>query len=393
MSRSPRIDEAVLHVGAPKTGSTSIEQFLGRNEAALRDRGVLIPRSVGRASAVGLTLFAQSSWRRTSQRRSNGLADRPSFLRHRARTPTRLATEIAEAAETAPLERLMFSTETLWALLRSESEIKRLAGLIAPLAKRVRVVVYLRRQDRYALSLYATQTRFGRRRAFRFPGRLGDADFRYGTRLKRWEAAFGRDAITVRPFERDQLADRDLLEDVAAAAQLGSIEGLSRPHPANPAPSAPIVEFMRRFNAEIPRFDGDRLNPARGPIGDLAELVSIAAPKVSAPAEEARAFLRRFDAENAEIARRYLGRGDGRLFHDETFDDDELSGYPAELTADEAVSIAAQLWRMRGTTRDAKTEPSTEPPTGAATGAGTGAASWTADGSAKTPSDAPLRDD
>lgn len=337
--------KAILHIGAPKTGSTSIEAFLLANEAALSERGAALPRSTGRASAVGLTLYAQSVWRRSGQRKANGLADRRGFLDHRARLSDALIAEAAGLRKTHDV--MLFSTETLWALLRTKAEVARLGRLMREIADETRVIVYLRRQDRFALSLYATQARFGRVRPFQFPSLWQDRMYRYAERLAQWAAVFGPDALQVRPFEPGQLKDGDLLSDFAEQAGLGPIERFARPDPANPAPRSAVVEFMRRMNALIPRFDGAGINAARGPIGDLAELVDIASPKISAPAEAARRFLARFEKGNAAVARRYLGRDDGALFRDDRFEQDPGAGYLGELTADEAIAIAAQLWALR----------------------------------------------
>ena len=341
---------AILHIGAPHIAAAAIERFIDGNRAALRDRGAIAPRSVGRVSAIGLALYALDARRRSDDRRAAGLDERGAFRRHRARLRAALIDEVEAAREeraAPPVETLIFSSDALWRSLRSRREIHRLALLLGDVADEVRVIVYLRRQDRHALSIYAAETRFGRTTPFRFPGRLSDGAFRYDRKLAAWARAFGDGAIRVRPFEAAQLAGGDLLTDFIDQAGLGGVDGFDGVSSADPAPTSAVVEFMRRINAAIPRFENGRLSPARGPIGDLAPLVESAARAPSAPETEARRFLTRFVAGDAAVARRYLGRTDGRVFFDESFAAAPDAGYLGELGADEAIAIAAQLWRLR----------------------------------------------
>ncbi|MEO1293302.1 MAG: hypothetical protein AAFV62_10800, partial [Pseudomonadota bacterium] len=73
-----------LHIGAPKTGSTSIQHFLSDNAGALAERGDLVPEAVGRVSHWALSLYAGSVWRRDSLRRAHSLRNQIAPLGQRA---------------------------------------------------------------------------------------------------------------------------------------------------------------------------------------------------------------------------------------------------------------------------------------------------------------------
>ena len=347
------IRKIILHIGAPKTGSTAIQERLRALRSQLLARGVLVPESAGTVSHAGLSLWAGDVWRVDSLRRAYGLRHSADFRAWRPVFQERLSSEIAGSG----VERVILSSEFLFQRLSTRREVARLHQLLRPLADEIRVAAYLRRQDRMALAMHASACRHGARLPFSFPGVLRAGLFDFAARLRCWAAVFGDDALVVRPFERGALAGGDVIADFAQIAdvpELTSCDGDGDARAANPTPPAAVLEFMRRLNLVLPRFIDGRPNPARGDLGDIVEGLDLHGPPLAAPEPAARRFYARFAAGNAEVARRWLGRADGRLFADLSFEtpDPMTCGEPLDL--DTAIRIAAELWAYQERRRNGK---------------------------------------
>lgn len=336
------IRQLILHIGAPKTGSTAIQERLRGARPALAAGGVLVPESAGAVSHAGLSLFAGDPWRVDSLRRAHGLRHRADFKAWREMFAERFRAEIVGSGAV----RAILSSEFLYQRLSTRREVARLGRLLRPLAVEVRVVVYLRRQDRMALAMHASACRHGARLSFAFPGLLRSGLFDFAARLRLWAGEFGDAAMVVRPFERGALAVGDVVADFAEIAGLPELSApeTAVPRAANPTPPAAVLEFMRRINHVLPRFVADRPNPERGDLGDIIEELGLSGPPLAAPEAAARRFYERFALGNAEVARRWLGRADAALFEDLSFDDPDpmASGEPLDLDA--AIRISAALW-------------------------------------------------
>jgi hypothetical protein len=98
-----------------------------------------------------------------------------------------------------------------------------------------------------------------------------------------------------------------------------------------------------KFNKFVPRFLEETPNPDRGDITSALEAISTGTSSAF-PASILRGIARTFEASNALVARRFLGRSDGKLFADVNYED-ESQGEP--LTLDRTVEIAAHLWCWR----------------------------------------------
>jgi hypothetical protein len=104
------------------------------------------------------------------------------------------------------------------------------------------------------------------------------------------------------------------------------------------------LEFMRRFNAHVPLLAGEHLNPSRGPI--VRAIAAISTEDRLAPSTEAAAaFLDKYAASNAAVARKYLNRANGALFT-EPPPHDRPERLPS-LGVDKAIEIAAKLWQWQ----------------------------------------------
>ncbi len=317
----------IIHMGAAKTGSSTLQEFFHLNRERLRDAGVFYPRSPG-AKQHGLLAESCIDPAREPLAEHRNRVFREAF-----------AGEIARDAN--GMDCLLVSSELLHARLWNAGEVERLKALLEPWCSSWRIVFYMRRQDRYATSLHSTHLRRG-----------GGSDdllevlnphhFMYGHILELWSGVFGAESMLPRVFERGALAGDDIVADFVAASGLPlSLADCTRPANRNAALSADAQWFLREFNRRRPAStdaaDDDETRLRRNIAASLES--NRPGPQALPTRDAARAFHDRYRAANAEVARRWFGRN--ALF-DESFDD-----YPqtsVDATPD-AMDIAAPLLR------------------------------------------------
>jgi len=324
----------VIHMGAAKTGSSTLQEFFHLNRARLRAAGVLYPSSPGARNHSLLAECCIDPERGTA----------PVSAEHRNRDfREAFAEEIAREANGA--DYLLVSSELFHARLWNAGEITRLKALLEPWCSSWRIVFYLRRQDRYATSLHSTYLRRGGE-SDAILDVLNPHHFDYGSILAMWSSVFGADAMIPRVYEPGALVGGDIVVDFLDAGGLPpALANGQRPANRNVALSANAQWFLREFNRRRPATldaSSDAETRLRRHVADF-----LAAHCAGAPAlpdrDAARAFYATYRASNAEVARRWFGR---EALFEESFDD-----YPetAVNAAPDAMGIAAPLLRHLAT--------------------------------------------
>lgn len=180
----------ILHIGSQKTGSTAIQSALDACPQSLAQSGLRFATS-GRNH-----ISHNRMWQAFVANRP-----RPPFLRLR------------EEFKANPDHTHILSCEMF---LRPEVAQVFTRFLSAPQRARTRVIVYLRRQDEYFEAMYKQHLKNGRfqgdvaaYRAF-----LGDR-LAYAPILDAFDTAFGRENLTVVPYERAEFPGGNVVADFA----------------------------------------------------------------------------------------------------------------------------------------------------------------------------------
>jgi hypothetical protein len=147
----------------------------------------------------------------------------------------------------------------------------------------------------------------------------------------------------VRIYDRELLKSRDIVADFFSVMGYREYKASETPPQVNQSFDAKILQFLLLFNKHLPRFRDNRLNPERAGLANALAAISTAAGP-SLPAEELRQVFKLFERSNAVVAKRFLGSADGVLFPNVRFAEGTKT---AELTVEDAVEIAAHLWRWK----------------------------------------------
>ena len=350
---------AILHIGTEKTGSTSIQQFLFANRERLERTGRLFPASAGYLSNHKLVVWAKDRPEPDIVSMATGDSDAASLAEWKDGFVVDHCNEVLPwLAARRRDATVIYSSEHLQSRLVAPSEIRRVARLLRPMYDRVEVVVYLRRQDRYAMSAHGTSVRAGELRAFDFAEvNAAGPYYDHLALLENWAAVFGDEAMTVRVFERPRLVDGDVVADFAELAGLRSRWPRApylMPASENEALSLTAEAALRAFNAlgpDDPRLAGEDPAAVRRFLVDALQGHEDGLERPRPSRASAIAFYERFREGNRAVAERWL---EGRGF-DEGFDD-----YPeAPRTSCPAPDGGALLdellarWRERGRGRAA----------------------------------------
>ncbi len=330
-----------LHIGMEKTGSTALQTVSGKNRDTLMRHGILYPRTAGEINQVKLTLYAAGGPKTLNLRRLAGLVRDDAYKRFKANFAEELRSEIRASG----CSRIHLSNEHLSSRLTSAQQVDRIAAIVCPLADIVKIVVYLRPQAELFLSSYSTAIKAGRTTALEPPRYAENPRYNYANKLSLWGDAFGDENVIVRVYDRNTLVGGDLVKDFFSVMGYEPGSDINIPTTLNARLDHAALQFLLEFNKHVPLFLKESVNPDRGNIiGALAMATKSSGSALPVPAAVLHDIAKLYEESNAMIARRFLGRPDGKLFAGVEYGE-QPKGEP--LTVERAVEISAELWRWK----------------------------------------------
>lgn len=231
--------QVYLHIGMPKTGTTSIQNNLYANRRVLEAHGIHYLSSG--LDKTGHHVYGASIESETFKSEVHGPIVFDTIKRQKYRDD--LVKEIAKSHAS----RFIVSSEVLW-------KVQNLKGLLEPFTPwKPKVVVYIRRQDRALISTYSMLVKWGAgKEEFLDYLAKNRGEFLYSKKLDNLAALFGKDNLIVRPFDEKRLKNSSLIEDFFDA--IGSLDVLPQlsisDERDNEALSLLQLEFKQRLNKE-----------------------------------------------------------------------------------------------------------------------------------------------
>ena len=282
----------ILHIGASKAGSSSIQSFIRRNRPLLNSLGYLVPDvSLGTGENVsGEHVFALEALAKT---------------RDAAGFRARMDAVFAQSGDTA--RAVLLSAENLSNLGNSAI----IEGLSAQYD--LRIVMYLRRQDELLTSAWQ---QWASKIDTDFHAWLIMALKQFGhwdQVLAEWEEKAGADAIVARVFDRNSFVDGDLLHDFIDAIGLHEQIDEFDYHQGESNPSVTdAITMMVSGNRKI--FDDVHDNKFYAALNELTGNNLIERKKVSLLSRKQRdKIIEYYRPVNEAVCRKYF-KGRPRLF-------------------------------------------------------------------------------
>lgn len=220
----------ILHIGTEKTGTTTIQEFLHLNRNLLADNGIYFPKSIGIRNHRPLASWCLPDHRDDVYLRMNNLTG----SHERKAWKNAFIEKFDEELNCLrpQIKQVIISSEHFSSLLGQPFEVETLKRILDKWFSNIKVIVYLRRQDLLALSLFNTLLKAGLRQKRIFVGFSPQYKyFGYKFLMDKWSLVFGKGSIHPGIFEKGEWKNNDLLIDFRNICQIP--EGLNYKLPEN----------------------------------------------------------------------------------------------------------------------------------------------------------------
>jgi hypothetical protein len=263
-----KIKRLILHIGTVKTGTSSIQESLGRAREDLLKYKIHYPgiqpyNHIFSFPPIFVDDTGKIDWFR---RRLQPFEDESTKIQGYARDWRREFTACSRDHD------FIISAEHLSSGFFDEAAVKRVREFVEPYFEEVTVIAYVRHYDSWITSEVQQMIKNGHA-----PGSISEMVQKlqncppvmsYQKSLQKWVNVFGRQSIVVRPFNPRSFYHQNLLADFFHACSLPA-DDISIPEiRANESLSGHAIVFLHKYNQTYPIFVNGSINPNRGLIKD-----------------------------------------------------------------------------------------------------------------------------
>ena len=225
--------QCVLHIGAPKTGSTALENFLLSNRDKLAECGWEYPEATVRGYGHhDLAYLVSGSY--------------PDWALPQKKTFNELLEQLSEA--TADHANVILSSEIFF-MYSNPADVANMCEELGYNTADVRVVLYIRRQDDAHLSWYNQRVKaqgYDKTIAASVDDSFGLWD--YARKIQPWQDVFGTDNIVLRIFDKEELVGGDVRSDFLTILNVPVTDFQQPATEINTRLCRDILEFQRLIN-------------------------------------------------------------------------------------------------------------------------------------------------
>lgn len=297
--------ELILHIGTEKTGTSTIQEFLFRNQEKLMDFGYYYVQSPGKRNNRALPAFCMREHLLDEFHSRNSIRspdERAIFDRQFAQEFLQEIGNIPEHVKT-----VLISSEHFHSRCHHADELQTLRRLTSRYFSSIQVVVYLRAQVEVATSLYSTSLKFGGLDTIEefFSRKVSESFqyFDYEHLLNLWSGVFGKEKVVVSLFHGDNVTRKGLLADFFESIGLPYEDdvGWVRSERQNESLTPFGQLALRLLNKHKPRFSEEhRLNELHQNLRDLI-IDECSGPGVKPVVSTARETQALFDEVNENV--------------------------------------------------------------------------------------------
>lgn len=292
-----------VHVGTTKTGTTAIQSFCIDNQEVLNKKGYCYPMFPYRYKDVSERRNAHFLLEEAANPQEGVFREGMDKIHELFRTYNNMIVS-DEGIWSATYEQRI----TMWRALKAEAKV---GGF------RIKIIVYLRRQDMYLISGWNQMVKSGIGNGAGMPWKdyVNKLDYinkmNYGTHLKKLAALFGKKNLIVRRFEPKRFAGGSIYFDFLQSVGLELTEEFHiEQSERNTRLAGNTHEIQRILNA-MPGVNPGYHSFFRQALLSFADLSGENYPCEMFSKEEAEAFMGRYEEEN-------------KLVSEEFFDGEEL---------------------------------------------------------------------
>ncbi len=280
-----------IHIGAKKTGSTTLQAVLKGNQKMLADHGYFVSKAAGAIEDKAFSGF---------------------YLGEADRLPAMQAwlAECAEAMQ-AGCKAAIITAESL-SDLRLE-EIQKLHDDLVPRFDGIEIIYYIRRQDLMAVSHFSTSLKGGgvtKALMSTQMGARGRRGFNFDRVAEDWEAVFGASSMCLRKYADPGQKGWDIVEDFCTLIGIDFHSELHRKENKNVRLTRNQAAYLRLYNIWAREGRVRHSQEARtklvNALSDLPDDTRIPLPSQ----EEAKEFYKIFKGGNKRIRLKYFPESD-----------------------------------------------------------------------------------
>lgn len=328
-------DKLILHIGTHKTGTTTLQSMLESNSEALAANGFTYPAMPLKWKHAHINRNAYWLSKAAYQRLSS-----KSVAEAEKIAPCRKATEEAFARSKGTV---ILSDERLWYNATRKGFWPAARAILEECgARNITVVLYLRRQDLFAESLwmqYVKNSRLQEDLSTFIARKKMQAVCDYAAGVKKLHETFGPDKVIVRVYDRSVMVGGDTVADFLDVLGIDDTSAFACPESSkNPSLSPSMALLKLQVNRSTAYGEAEK-----GFLANAAVNVSINDDQRKGSLlsfEQRSAMLERYAPGNEWVAHTCLGREDGVLF---PASEDELR---ALTTEPDALKLALQTCEL-----------------------------------------------
>lgn len=252
----------ILHIGTEKTGTSTIQKFLGLNRTELMHQGFRVPLSTrennfGENQRWFPALFYPSEF--SDDFITNEFGDNANLRRKRILNKLEeFKNEIVKTNE----KNYIISSEHLSSRLKDVKSIATLKTEMLALFDDIEVILYIRNPINHAISQISTEAKSGRDiiSQFKNGGEINFLNpikfskvFNIRALIEKWELVFSRDKIKVNIFDVNQFLENDLLKDFCKSCGISLSDKFKIPIKENDSLNLTQFRYICYFNNKIPK--------------------------------------------------------------------------------------------------------------------------------------------
>jgi hypothetical protein len=208
-----------IHIGSPKTATSTLQAVLSKNHDVLLKQGVLYPEMLRHGDAHHLLACDL-----IEKHRNKSMPDFWYGPKARGEAWSSLLAEIDTLGD--KIKTVVLSSELFFA--QTHDPIPLMTDIRRLLCDHdIYIITYLRRQDQLYSSFYNQDVKGARQwtlSAYEFYNTHQMFQKNYIEILDNWSAVFGKEKIIIRPFDSSQLTNGDIVDDFCSVI---GVDGLS----------------------------------------------------------------------------------------------------------------------------------------------------------------------